>query len=96
VCFVVKKADGLRTPCGKYTAGDSFLEITLRVKRLRNISLCSLTLTPLFLFYNLDDFLEFRAFSGFQQLEQSHFRGCELSARILDSVQAHLLVLQSP
>ncbi|OQY59718.1 MAG: hypothetical protein B6245_05430 [Desulfobacteraceae bacterium 4572_88] len=28
VCFVVKKADGLRTPCGKYTVGDSFLEIT--------------------------------------------------------------------
>jgi len=32
VCFVVKKADGLRTPCGKYTAGDSFLEITLNLK----------------------------------------------------------------
>ena len=30
VCFAVKKADGLRTPCGKYTAGDSFLEITLQ------------------------------------------------------------------
>jgi len=29
VCFVVKKADGLRTPCGKYTVGDSFLEIIL-------------------------------------------------------------------
>jgi len=28
VCFVVKKADGLLTPCGKYTVGDSFLEIT--------------------------------------------------------------------
>jgi len=28
VCFAVKKADGLRTPYGKYTAGDSFLEIT--------------------------------------------------------------------
>ena len=29
VWFVVKKADGLRTPSGKYTVGDSFLEITL-------------------------------------------------------------------
>ena len=35
VCFVVKKADGLRTPCGKYTAGDSFLEITSDIRSLQ-------------------------------------------------------------